>query len=95
MLSSLISHQLLSLFTLNALSVVHFLRVSQRQEDDDWTPHEEAGDTAARMTGARSCRCGLRLRSSSSTLLSRPDERRWSSERLLVRALQRSPHRVD
>ena len=35
--SAIIEHRLVSVYSLNALSLVHFLRVAQRREGDDWS----------------------------------------------------------
>ena len=41
-ITGLIEHRLVPLHTLNALSLVHFIRVTQRKEGDSWSAEEES-----------------------------------------------------
>ena len=45
--TSIITHRLVSVHTLNALSLLHFLRVAHRQEGESWATEAEAADGGA------------------------------------------------
>ena len=44
-MTGLIEHRLLPLHILNALSLVHFIRVAHRKEGDSWSAVEETAET--------------------------------------------------